>query len=377
MTDYKPYYTHVDKLQLKFQTINFQYFFDNTDGHFQIKPTNKNSDYQFTFEILFIPSGSLVPVVLCVINLGYIHNTQHSCIILANYALYTQNWLPTLLIMIDSLNLPRVFIKEIEIAKDTNTEITVKYARQYINDKITYKKNYDDPTFFGTMKLLKKSTKNQLRNLTYYIKHPSKKRNNDRIECKTNEIHDKSKKFYIFDYLADHIDTTKTIYRFEKTLLSCDLTHKNRVYVSKYGEVITATAYSKLNEVEKTDYISRTETSHLDIDFNKLTDPLYLDSVFEHFAIFNYAAILPPSKAIKIFKACFVKTYSTRPKKIIPSNVIDTKRQSEIRHHIKLLQTELVYCSSNILKAKMDILFNTSIDLFESINTSNRPDDTE
>jgi hypothetical protein len=363
------YHTHIDSLKLSFNTIDSLNFVHSKSNNYMIKPISSKLNYRYSYDIYAYLGNRMIRFA----SIDLLHSARpiYSVLELANEALYYPCWSNILNQIVYDFKLD-ITIRKLELAIDINTNILKKLHTIYMksNKLIINDLRYDFDNYGKTKFVKAQGYKHYFNNTaTQYLMNDKTQTRcqYDRFENKTNEINQSSHKPYILDYLAQHLDINKTVFRFEKTLFFEDLSYSNKIYLNtSTGEILSKHHYKKLHDAFKSGYIESIEYSKMDIDFNKLEDHSYLTSLFNHFALFNHEIIIDTYTNTPHFKANYVKHYSI----VKPNNRSITIANS--KQHIDIFKAEFdrinqLYTiekvdSLEVIKQReLDILFNTPI----------------
>lgn len=361
------YHTHIDSLYLSFDTIDLVNFRFDLSNHYKIHPITTDEGYSNSFAVYSTFDNTMVH--FATINHQRIVKPMYSTLTLSNKVLYCPSWSNVLNHLIADLRL-NVQIRKIELAVDTPINILKRLHTKYMNSEslVIEDKRYEFINFGSTKKLKKYGYKKYFEDIaTQRLQNVKSSTISqfDRFENKRIEIDEHSHKTYIDNYLAQYFDTS-TLYRYEKTLFFEDLTYKNDVFVNNdTGEAISAHLYDKLNSAIQYSYTKHIEYNYVDIDFSKLEDHLYLTSLFNNYALFNYDIILNTVHGIPHFAKKYVKRF----KLVKPTN-----RSLTLANNLKTIQNiqdefdriNNMYIIDNVStdeinKRRLEILFNTPI----------------
>ena len=234
---------------------------------------------------------------------------DYSKITLLNQFLYNNSFNDILNLFIETYNITDFYITDIEISINTNKKLTRNYYNYFNKNEIELLDNYKSFSYLPSELRFTNIVKND----TIYIKK-LKSPINIRIENKTKEIKEHSKKHYILDYYNNKgLSIIKDIYRLEMRLDLIDL-RKN----SRYTKYQSEQDYSKiisLREFKKLDYLTQSTYNKISlrkdyiIDTKQLCNESYLLSLFDYFKTFNYDKIIKTN--IPINKLIFENSIRT------------------------------------------------------------------
>lgn len=274
------YYTHLDKLTLSFTQANF----NATTSLFLLEVTNDVPDYakdyysHYAIHYRLNDDGFYTRV-------AYFHKglKLHPNILILAFekeTLYKQNFQDIFDQLRSVFELANLKINTYEIAIDTNEPLTLRYEKLYKSGQIKMKSNYksaysgdhEDRVNYGLKKALKYETK--------YIKPRLKKSKGRAIKIyhKTNELKTNTyKSAYTSSYLQlNGINMSKPIYRME-----LNGNNNNSFYKPHRNQTIA-------------------------LDLNRLTDSVYLTSVFNHFSVFDHSHIIDTKTGVPGFVVAYV-----------------------------------------------------------------------
>ena len=281
------YVINIDKLIISFNNENLKII---DISHFKIirNPINKKSKTHKENYLIQYQNK----------DFGYISHKDnlrpdYSKIHILNKSLYTLNYSKILNDFLITYQITNYKISSLEICLNTNKKLIRNYYNHLSNNKIILKKDYKNYSFLPS----ENRFTNYIKDDTIYIKKIKNTPIQMRIENKTKEIKQSSKKDYILNYyLINNLDTTKDIYRLEITLNLTEMRNKTRLYKyqNKYidSDILTPHQYNNINTSSKLNYNYICLKNDYDIDILTLENPIYLMKLFNTFSVFNYKKLI-------------------------------------------------------------------------------------
>lgn len=285
---------NIDKLKISFNNENKE-LTDNHGFKFLLQPDNK---YSLTHQKNILIKYN--DIDFCFLLHKNRLKPSYSRITLLNKVLYTCNFVDILNKFLSHFNIQSYKVSDLEISINTNKKLTRNFYNHYFKKNIILNKGYTSKSYLPT-----ENRFNDIVNRdTIYLKKSVKSPIEMRIENKTNEIKEHSKKQYILSYYSDKgLSTINDIYRLEIIIDFTRLRNGSRYikYQNKLfiGDIITINEYSKLSYHSQKNYNKVSLFNPYEIDINRLTSESYLLSLFDYFTIFNYQRLVNPTIAIE------------------------------------------------------------------------------
>lgn len=236
---------------------------------------------------------------------------SYSRITLLNKVLYSCNFVDILNKFFSIFNIQSYKVSDLEISINTNKKLTRNFYNHYFKKNIILNKGYTSKSYLPTENRFKDIVSSD----TIYLKKSVKSPIEMRIENKTIEIKDHSKKQYILNYYSDKgLSTINDIYRLELTIDFVRLRNSSRYIKYQnnifYSDIITINEYSKLSYISQRNYSKVSFVNPYQIDINRLMSESYLLSLFDYFTIFNYQRLVKPIISIEklIFENSITKS---------------------------------------------------------------------
>lgn len=274
------YYTHLDKLTLSFTNADFE----TATPDFYLKLTNEvpayAKDYYTNYAIYLTVSLEDRSVMI-----GYFHKglKLHPNILILAFnqeILYNPDFQNIFDNLRSTFALSNLKINTYEIAVDTNQPLTLRYEKSYMSGKIKMKSNYKSSYSGNHEDRLINGSKTALKYETKYVRPKTKgaKGRIVKIYHKSSELRVNSYKVpYIISYLESNgLDIKKPIYRME---LSGN--NNNTFYKAHRSQTIA-------------------------VDLSRLTDTVYLTSIFNHFSVFDHSQIIDTKTGVPAFMISYV-----------------------------------------------------------------------
>jgi hypothetical protein len=387
---------HLDLLQLSFSTNSFD---ENTVSNFLIQQIKPSKGFNKTFTIYRYDNG--LKFLIGYINIGLLEHTNYSYIHFDNKTLYRNDFQFILNDFLHSFNLLFVRVRKIDLCINTNKNLLMSYYDNFDNIEKTLLKDYimdsyqrDDSHIINSFndilkgklpnKEIKELIKKDINSKTKYI-HSNKYSfnrniNKDfdsgqprkrfmRIENKSNEIKESNKK-YILDHYKNCLDIDQPIYRMELCLtFENSLKKTTSKWINNTFNILTDKKYNELPEYSKREYTKQNIDNSIIIDLTKLTDEIYLYSIFNYFKVADISSLIDIDKILlknndntRIFKresqTAIIKSISQSNK--ITDNTFDTIIDIENKNRLKSYYRNQI----SILENENDF-----IDLFDFENT--------
>lgn len=281
------YVINIDKLIIGFNNENLK-IIDISDFKIIRNPINKKSKTHKENYLIQYQNKKF----------GYISHKDnlrpnYSKIHILNKSLYTVNYSKILNDFLITYQITNYKISSLEICLNTNKKLVRNYYNHLSNNKITLKKDYKNYSFLPS----ENRFTNYIKDDTIYIKKIKKTPIQMRIENKTKEIKQSSKKDYILNYyLINNLNTIKDIYRLELTINLTEMRNKTRLYKYQnkiiHSDIITPHQYNNLNTSSKLNYNYICLKNDYDIDILTLENPIYLIKLFNTFSLFNHQKLI-------------------------------------------------------------------------------------
>lgn len=274
------YYTHFDKLTLSFTQANF----NAITSLFLLEATNDvpdyAKDYYSHYAIHYRSTDDGVYTMVAYFHKGLKLHPNILILAFEQRTLYNQNFQDIFDQLRLAFELANLKTNTYEIAIDTNQSLTLRYEKLYMSAKIKMKSNYMSSYSGDHEDRINNGLKKALKYETKYVK-PRQKKSKGRIikiYHKTNELKTNIyKSAYTLCYLQSNgINISKPIYRME---LSGN--NNNTFYKAHRNQTIA-------------------------LDLNRLTDSVYLTSVFNHFSVFDHSHIIDTKTGIPAFVITYV-----------------------------------------------------------------------
>lgn len=310
------YVINIDKLKLIFNNKNTS-FIDKKDFKIISLPIN---NYSRTHKENILITYKDIDFIY----LSHKDNLRpdYSKIYIVNRFLYTPFFNDILNLFLLTYDITEYKVSDIEIAINTNKQLTRNYYIHFKKNKITFNKDYKSYSFLPS----ERRFDNIVNNDTIYIKK-DKSPINIRIENKTKEIKEHSKKQYILDYYSYiGLDIQKDIYRLEIRLNLIELRRKSRYTKFQnrlhFDDIISVREHSKFDYMTQSKYDKITLYNPYEIDIHRLDDKVYLTELFNTFTPFNYSILIQPLTSSQIkFENDFYKTKQQRTSSIRNSSL--------------------------------------------------------
>lgn len=281
------YVINIDKLIISFNNENLK-IIDISDFKIIRKTINKKSKTHKENYLIQYQNK----------DFGYISHKDnlrpdYSKIHILNKSLYTLNYSKILNDFLITYQIKNYKISSLEICLNTNKKLIRNYYNHLSNNKITLKKDYKNYSFLPSENRFSGYIKDD----TIYIKKIKKTPIQMRIENKTKEIKQSSKKDYILNYYyKNNLDIIKDIYRLEITLNLTEMRNKTRLYKYQnkniHSDILTPHQYNNLNTSSKLNYNYICLKNDYDINILTLENPIYLMKLFNTFSLFNHQKLI-------------------------------------------------------------------------------------
>lgn len=315
------YYTHVDLLSIAFSDTDL---ISLPNPFFLVEQTNNIllEENKFTYHYLIkykTPSTSKY-IIIGRANLIKKLDKSFSVIQFKNKILYDIDFQEIIDKLVYTYKFENLRVNALDIAIDTCEILTLKFNKNYNKDKLKFDPKYKSYYFGDTEFRRMHGYKGAIKYETFYIKtekdryDPNTRNRKMRIEHKSNEIALNSRKDYIYPFLSSKLDIYRDIYRIELSL-------KN--YNSFYN-----------TNTKKT----------IHFDFGRVTDPIYLTSVFNYFSTFNHELILDTHKNVPKFNPTYYKLPSKAKKDNTPYTfILEKLNKIQKMEHLEAIikETEL------------------------------------
>ncbi|MBC5836015.1 hypothetical protein G6N05_14110 [Flavobacterium sp. F372] len=321
---------HLDLLQLSFDTNSFD---ENNISNFIIEQIKPSKGYNKTYTINRYDNNS--KFFIGFINIGLLQYTNYSYVHFDNKIFYRNDFQNILNDFLHSYNLKKnAKVRKIDICINTNKNLLISFTKNIesiessiIKDYIidSYKREYVNINkgFVNIMncKLNKKKSSDLIKNViditTIYLhskkdsfknlcnkdidsKQPRKRFM--RIENKSNVLKEINKP-YILEYYKSLsvLNINKPIYRIELGLtFENSLKKTTSKWISKNNDsdILTDNKYNRLPEYSKKEYTKQNIDNSIIIDLSRLTDEVYLYSLFNYFKIADTNCLIDIDKIL-------------------------------------------------------------------------------
>lgn len=282
----KSYVINIDKLKLIYNNKDIE-LLNKSSFDFIRQPDTKHS---LTHQQNYLITYNQQPIFY-LLNKERLR-TDYSKLIFINEFLYNNSFNDILNLFIDTFKIIDFYITDLEISINTNKKLTRNYYNYFNKKEIKLLPNYKSFSYLPSELRFTNIVKND----TIYIKK-LKSPINIRIENKTKEIKEHSKKQYILDYYNNKgLSITKDIYRLEMRLDLVKLRNVSRYtkYQSKqdYSNIISLREFKKLDYLKQSTFNKISLKKDYIIDTQQLCNESYLLSLFDYFKTFNYSKII-------------------------------------------------------------------------------------
>lgn len=319
---------HTDLLQISFNTNAFD---ENTFSNFIIQQIKSSRGYNKTFTIYRYDNNS--KIFIGFINIGLLQNTNYSYLHFDNKIFHRNDFQNILDDFLHSYNLKKIArVRKIDICINTNKNLLLSFSKNFESIESSIIKDYVIDSYKresvksnrGLVNIMngkldeKKCSdlvKNDIDIKTIYIhskkdsfKNLSNKDNDSkqprkrfmRIENKSNVLKEINKP-YILEYYKslNVLNINKPIYRIELGLtFENSLKKTTSKWVNNTFDFLTDKKYNELPEYSKIGYSKQNIDDSIVIDLSRLTDEVYLYSLFNYFKIADTNCLIDIDKIL-------------------------------------------------------------------------------
>ena len=244
----KSYVINIDKLKLIYNNKDIELLNKSSFDFIRQPDTKHTLTHQQSYLITYNQQ-----LIFYLLNKERLR-TDYSKLIFINEFLYNNSFNDILNLFIDTFKITDFYITDLEISINTNKKLTRNYYNYFNKKEIKLLPNYKSFSYLPSELRFTNIVKND----TIYIKK-LKSPINIRIENKTKEIKEHSKKQYILDYYNNKgLSIIKDIYRLEMRLDLVKLRNVSRYtkYQSKqdYSNIISLREFKKLDYLKQSTY---------------------------------------------------------------------------------------------------------------------------